>query len=266
MKGISLLWGIIISLLPLPIGAAVVYDTGPFTADGGSMESDFSSSTIAGPTQRADDFLLKSTSQIMKVNWWGQYWPSNTPQAQDDFTLRIFGDSGGAPSPSALFQFSPGDLGRADTGIDSFGIRVYAYSALLPSPVTLQGNTTYWLSIVNNTISDIDDNWFWQRVTRFSGTVQQRATDTNLWTTFSPSTMAFNIEGVVVPQLGISSAGHLMVSAPIGSTNRIEYISDLRMTNWQTLTNVVIQLAPLELIIPEFAQAPQRFYRQVLLQ
>ena len=54
-----------------------------------------------------------------------------------------------------------------------------------------------------------------------------------------------------------------MVSGPIGSTNRIEYISAIGGTNWQTLTNVVLPQSPLEIIDPQFGQVPQRFYRAV---
>lgn len=184
-----------------PILGAIIYDTGPFTADGGAMESDFSSSVSAGPIQFADDFLLQSASQITRLNWWGLYAFHNTPEGPDDFTLRIFADIGGSPSSLPLFQFSLGDLGRVDTGVNSFGSEVYAYSAFLPSLVILGGGTTYWLSIVNNTASDEDDNWYWQRVTRFLGSTQARLNDKSPWSPWGdPSTLAFNIEGTVVPE------------------------------------------------------------------
>jgi hypothetical protein len=201
MKQSILAAAVIVTLATYPSRGAIIFDTGPFTADGGSMASDFSTSTnLPSPVQRAADFVLQNASQITRVSWWGDYVPGNTPPGQDDFTLRIFTDASGTPSSSPLLQFSLGDLGRLDTGIDSFGFRVYAYSALLASPAILSGGTTYWLSIVNNTASDTDDDWFWQRVTRFSGTVQQRGDDTSPWEPYSPSTLAFNIEGVVVPE------------------------------------------------------------------
>jgi hypothetical protein len=79
-------------------------------------------------------------------------------------------------------------------------------------------------------------------------------------------TASFQIITTTPPSLGISSMGQLVIWAPVGSTNRIEYTSDLWMANWQTLTNLVIEQTPSNYTDPEFGQAPQRFYRAVLLQ
>ena len=200
MKQVTLLTAVALSLSVHPIVGATIYDTGPFTADGGAMASDFSSSTTpTSPIQRADDFLFSSTSQITTINWWGQYAFNNTP-GPDDFTLRIFADLSGTPASIPLFQFALGNVGRVTTGVVSFGSDVYGYSGVLSSPVTLSGGTTYWLSIVNNTASDANDNWYWQRVSRFTGSVQSRNTDVSPWGVIEPSTLAFNLQGSVVPE------------------------------------------------------------------
>ena len=177
-----------------------IYDTGSFTADGGAIASDFSSFAQGGSYQCADDFILSSASQLTGLNWWGIYAFDNIVQGPDAFTVRIFSDAGITPSSSPLFEFSLGDLGRVDTGVDSFGLEVYAYSGLLPSPVNLESGTTYWLSIVNNTEANATDNWFWQRVTRFSGQVAVRESDSDYWGTLYPATLAFNLQGTVIPE------------------------------------------------------------------
>jgi hypothetical protein len=206
MKRLTLFSSVILSMLARHGVTAVIYDTGPFTSDGGAMASDFSSadgrSAFLAPVQRADDFSIQDSSQITSLNWWGQYAFENTPQGPDDFTVRIFADASGSPSASPLFQFSLGNLGRIDTGIDSFGGDVYAYSAVLPSPVVLAGGTTYWLSIVNNTAADADDNWYWQRVTRSSGAVQKRDNDLSPWLSGESDSgvLAFDLQGIVVPE------------------------------------------------------------------
>ena len=79
-------------------------------------------------------------------------------------------------------------------------------------------------------------------------------------------TASFQIITTTPPSLGVSSMGQLMLWAPVGSTNRIEYTSDLGTPNWQTLTNLVIEQTTSNYTDPEFGQAPQRFYRAVLLQ
>jgi hypothetical protein len=147
----ALFGSLTLALVSRPLPGATIYDTGAFTTNGGAMASDFSSSTLTGPIQRADDFVLDGPAEITGVNWWGLYAFSNTPEGQDDFTFRIFADAGGSPASLPLIQFALGNPGRADTGLASFGSEVYAYSALLPSAVTLQGGVMYWLSIVNNT-------------------------------------------------------------------------------------------------------------------
>src|SRR5207253_5335264 len=103
MKRLTLLSSIILSVLIRPGVADVIYDTGPFTSEGGAMASDFSF-----PIQRADDFSIQANAQITSLNWWGQYLPASTPQGPDNFTVRIFADTSGRPSASPLFQFTLG--------------------------------------------------------------------------------------------------------------------------------------------------------------
>ncbi len=82
---------------------------------------------------------------------------------------------------------------------------------------------------------------------------------------FSDNSGSWQIRVSEVPQLQITSVGHLVLRAPAGSTNRIEYISELSATNWQTMTNLTIPQSPLEIIDPDFGRFPRRFYRAVLL-
>lgn len=83
---------------------------------------------------------------------------------------------------------------------------------------------------------------------------------------FGDNSGSWQIKVSEIPKLDIDLTGHLLLHAPTGSTNRVEYLSDLGTTNWQTLTNIIIQQSPLQFIDPEFGQTPHRFYRAVLLQ
>ena len=82
---------------------------------------------------------------------------------------------------------------------------------------------------------------------------------------FSDNGGSWQIRVSEVPNLAITSAGQLILHAPAGTANRVEYVSEMSATNWQTLTNLVIQQSPLVFTDPEFGQASRRFYRAVLL-
>jgi PEP-CTERM motif len=80
----------------------------------------------------------------------------------DNFTIRIFADIGGVPGVNPVNEFVVGNtVGRVDTGETQFDFyKVFSYSANIP-PLTLSANTTYWLSILNDTTADTDDWWGW---------------------------------------------------------------------------------------------------------
>lgn len=143
----------IASFLPSGAFATVIFDqTVDLTVVSGSI-SDFNSGNEG--QQRAEDFRLNAgASTITDVNWWGVY-ATDTP-GTDNFTIRIFADVSGAPEIDPLNEFAVGAVNRVDTGVDF----VFAYSVDI-APLTLAANTTYWLSIVNDTtVVDIDD-WGW---------------------------------------------------------------------------------------------------------
>lgn len=109
----------------------------------------------------ANDFILSAgQNTITDVHWTGAYDSGNTPPALDDFTIQIFADNAGAPNVSALHSLSVGHVDRIDTGNNnSSGLDVYSYSANI-SAITLTANTTFWLSIFNDT-SGVSDIWGW---------------------------------------------------------------------------------------------------------
>jgi hypothetical protein len=123
----------------------------------GRINSDFDV-----PAQLVDDFQLQpGASTITDVHWWGEYANPNNPgtPGTDDFTIRIFGDVSGTPEIDPLNEFAVGAVNRVSIGVID-GDEVFAYSVDI-APLTLAANTTYWLSIVNDTTLDTDDNWFW---------------------------------------------------------------------------------------------------------
>ena len=135
--------------------AAVIFSNGGMGTNSFVSDPDF-------PTVSADDFILApGASTITGFQWTGLYAFSNTPQAADAFTIQIYADVAGAPDAGApLHSLVIGNPGRIDTGVDSAGSDVYAYSANVV-PIALVPGTTFWLSIFNDTSADADDSWFW---------------------------------------------------------------------------------------------------------
>ena len=139
--------------------AGVIYDNGV-----AAVSVTATSDPDAGRFQ-ADNFVLQAGANIITdVHWRGIYLPNNTP-GTDAFTIQFYADAGGVPAASPLNSTSVGSaVNRTDTLLDLgsgvFAADIYSYSAVI-APLELTAGTTYWLSIFNNTSSDINDNWSW---------------------------------------------------------------------------------------------------------
>ncbi len=180
-----------------PVGAAIIFDNG--AADGArGYWSDFSQSS---GQQMADNFVLGADGNtITGINWSGSYYSSNIATAVDDFTLRIFTDSGGdTPGVNPLFEFNVGNaVNRLDSGINdsTFGLDIYNYSATVAS-TTLAVGQTYWLSVVANTAGESVD-WLWETTATSDGEAY-RNNDGNSWNQHDRD-MAFALTSVEVPE------------------------------------------------------------------
>ena len=139
----------------------------PPELDGNLRVSDF-----GWHRQQADDFRLTgSYLTITGVDWWGGYkhWPD--PAATDNFVIRFFSSTHGKPSAVPFAEMPAVNLTRTEEYLDAEGVlsahhhncthhdddTIYHYSAELPFPLPLNPETTYYLSIVNDTSS----RWGW---------------------------------------------------------------------------------------------------------
>jgi hypothetical protein len=132
-------------------------------------------SNIGNFQQESSRFTLSAGADIAHIDWWGGY---DTGLPADTFTIRLFADAGGQPAKNPLATTAVTNLTRADTGMKDFGgkgTEVYFYSADLGAPLTVGANTTYWLSILDNT----PNNWYW--LADGPGTHYFRTGDTGDW-------------------------------------------------------------------------------------
>ena len=185
----------------------VIFDNGGPDGEVGAAWSDFDQ-----PQQTADDFVLSEGQTITDVHFWGIYAFGNTPTEPDDFTIRIFPDDGGKPAIDPLHEFLVGDIGRTDTGLDdtpsTSGSDIYEYWTIIPD-TSLTAGVTHWLSIVNNTAADTDDNWGWSPSST-PGNNFFRNADEIAWTNTTGSELAFNLTGIPEPSALVLGAMGLL--------------------------------------------------------
>ena len=205
----------------------IIYLQPPDETDGlvsGRTRSDFD---MYGPgrfsNQVLDDFVLEwagegALYELTDIHWWGTYVGQELGESGDDFTVRIFEDG---ETPQLIEEFTPTwDLvNRADSGYDiPFGQRtrdVWSYWFDLAEPLYLDPESTYYISVINNTPSDSTD-WAWVYGMDGNGQSWMRVTDESPWEDWSRHDMAFALTGSVVPEpatltlLGLGVAGLLI--------------------------------------------------------
>ena len=182
-----LLWGTVAS-------AAVIFDNGISAANSFVSDPDFP------PTGgfSADDFSLSAGANVITgVEWTGLYFDSNTPQAADSFVIEFYADVAGAPAVAPFATRAVGNPGRTDTGTDLTGSDLFAYSAVI-APLAVAPGTTFWISIVNDTTVDTDDNWFWGMRDAI-GNSFVRFDSTSAWDPFN-NAHEFRLTGPIVPE------------------------------------------------------------------
>lgn len=151
----------------------------------------------------ADDFVLQAgAAVILDIHWWGYYSGDNSPGA-DEFTILFFEDASGKPAGLPSYAAGIGDPGRSDTLLNVTGVTggsydVYQYSVAIV-PLALSENTTYWISIVNNTSGDANDNWAWAPSAAQGNASWSELADPLSWSTFQQE-FAFYLTNDIVPE------------------------------------------------------------------
>lgn len=215
--------------LALSVGASTVFVHQPVN-HALSRISDWSNEN-----QKASDFVLSSGAwTVTRIRWWGSYGASPDP-AVDTFVFKFFVEdpySPGYPSTVCLddgtrYPSSSSTAGFSRTatamvsdpsGSHDGGI-VYEYSAVLDTPIHLDGGKRYWLAITNSTPTyayppQANSKWGWLEST--SGSQWYRLGHCSLcaddWSVSNTKNLAFALE--TFPQVGLcNKAGAALMSS-----------------------------------------------------
>lgn len=163
MRMYHYLLGLALTVFSFQAGFAevVVFDNGAGGASAPFFASSDLSATVGG--ELADDVTFSEITFVNGVNWAGIYSPdigggdSTVDPSDDNFEIRIYDDAPGQPG-SLIDSFAVGNnVNRIDSGIDdpTSGTDVFVYSADIN--FSFDANVTYWISIVNNTVDELDN-------------------------------------------------------------------------------------------------------------
>jgi hypothetical protein len=149
---------LVFSFMILPsASAAVIYSNPvkPITATRSDVQVDI---------QVFDAFKLSSAATVNTVQWKGFYHGPDPSLASgaDAFSIRFYGDANGNIG-TLLGEFQVGNAVNrtATTQIFSRGIPFYQYEASFGNGINLLPGTQYWLSIQNDTSTNLSSDWFW---------------------------------------------------------------------------------------------------------
>ncbi len=153
----------------------------------------------------ADDFQLQQPALIGGLIWWGGNYGS---VPQDDFTVRLYSDSGGQPG-LLLAEFALGAVSKIATGDYVNPPSLYPefeYSATLTTPFSAQAGVKYWVSIVNSPVNF----WLWEASDSLLNPGVQRSYNGGPWQPYGYNT-AFEL--LPVPEPGGALFAAVLVGA-----------------------------------------------------
>ena len=144
--------------------ASVIFDSEVLLEDvTDAIKPDFDASAFFGGQsliRAANEFSLDEKTVVGSLSFTGLYANANTPEADiDNFSVYVYqysgGDVGALAHTLAITRAS-----RTDTGLDFINqYDIYSYNLDVVDLELAAGD--YFLSLVNDTSSDVDDSWFW---------------------------------------------------------------------------------------------------------
>lgn len=117
-----------------------------------------------GQQSITDNFVVNEPGgafRLEQIDIWGGYFPGNTPNPTDSFTILIHNDSGGTPG-TVVFNLAGVQADtRVTTGVILFGVDEYHFTFVLAGQPVLP-NGTYWVEIFNTTAGNGGVDFFWE--------------------------------------------------------------------------------------------------------
>ncbi|MFO7856816.1 MAG: hypothetical protein R6V44_16680 [Paracoccaceae bacterium] len=143
------------ALVAATAAAGPVFDSGITPEE---VDTGFASDPDEGK-QQASPFVLADPVVLRGVAWSGLYSTGASPQEVDRFTLSLYADDAGLPGAVLAADVTLAST-RAASGETIDVSDIYEYAADLPD-LAMPGGETLWISIVNDTTEDANDDWFW---------------------------------------------------------------------------------------------------------
>jgi len=189
----------LMAVLAAPASAVVLYDNGgPDYSLGFGLFSDTQNSAAIEVAYYIayNQFMLSSPATITGMEWWGFYYPCNTPPPSGDvFDYDIQSNPGGGGEPSGeITSGGLGSLAVTDTGTTFGGYELYEYNA--SASISLPAGT-YYLSIYD-TASNPGNPFTWAVSTESAAGTAAWSYDTSGvygWTPNTDDGLAFNLTG-----------------------------------------------------------------------
>jgi hypothetical protein len=160
------------------------------------------------PEWQADEFLLTGgpAFSLTGIAWWGRYFRQGqagavTPEGSDDFVVRLYETQGGNPVPSHFLELVLGPVPRQYVLTSSKGVPLFRWEVSLASPVPLEANKLYAVSIFNRG-GRPDDPVFavlWSTPANWGDARWRRTSESAAWQ-MSGYNFAFELKGEVVPE------------------------------------------------------------------
>ena len=170
--------------------AGVIFD------NAASQSTVYNTSDTDAPYRIADDFSLSNPASAVAARFWGAYFPLTPPAPSDTFTLNFYADTGGKPGALVATR-TPITLTR--TPVLNLFVPDFRYDATF-ADVSLAGNTTYWLSIVDDaTGTDGSKQWGWRVSIETGGHCWQSVDAGATWSNNFHNEMAFQLMDIPEP-------------------------------------------------------------------
>ncbi|MCB9855981.1 MAG: hypothetical protein H6818_09875 [Phycisphaerales bacterium] len=157
------------------VGGTVVVDHQPYNNGGLAADTLYRENEFLPPTWQlvADDVTLPVSTLIDRIVFWGFYHFNSLPSGGEAFRLRLYDARSADNLPgNVVYESMLVNPMRNFTGrsiITSGAPAEFRFSTVLPAPMVMAAQTTYWLEIVQDGVLDSHFRWETSRTGEVNG-------------------------------------------------------------------------------------------------